>query len=242
MLLVTFAATAADKRSGYDDASRETRAMQDDDFANPAFLWVRRGEGLWSRADVPAGKSCASCHGEPAAMRGVAARQPAFDAAAGRPMNLDERIQRCRTERQGAPAFAAEGDDLLALSALVGLQSRGLPMSVAGDGPAAPFLDRGRQLFATRHGQLNLSCAQCHDGRAGEKLAGNVIPQGHPNGYPLYRLEWQSIGSLGRRLRNCMTGIRAEPFAPGSEEAAALELYLGWRATGLRMETPAVRP
>ena len=36
---------------------------------------------------------------------------------------------------------------------------------------------------------------------AGQKLAAVTIPQGHPTGYPIYRLEWQTLGSLKRRLR-----------------------------------------
>jgi sulfur-oxidizing protein SoxA len=39
-----------------------------------------------------------------------------------------------------------------------------------------------------------------------------------------------------------MIGVRAEPFAADSPELADLELYLGWRANGLDVETPAVRP
>ena len=73
-------------------------------------------------------------------------------------------------------------------------------------------------------------------------VAGNVVPQAHPTGYPLYRLEWQSLGSLERRLRNCLTGIRAEPYDYGAPELVDLELYLMWRARGMTMETPAVRP
>jgi sulfur-oxidizing protein SoxA len=128
------------------------------------------------------------------------------------------------------------------LSAYVGLQSRGLPIAVDGDGPARPFRDAGQALFDTRMGQLNLSCTQCHDGLAGRRLAGSTVPQGHPNGYPEYRLEWQGMGSLYRRVRNCMTGVRAEPFAAYSAEFANLALFLTWRANGLRVETPAVRP
>ena len=70
-------------------------------------------------------------------------------------------------------------------------------------------------------GQLNLSCAQCHDDNWGKRLAGSVIPQAHPNGYPIYRLEWQSVGSLQRRLRNCIFGMRAEPFAFGAPSSRA---------------------
>ncbi|MFY7961809.1 MAG: sulfur oxidation c-type cytochrome SoxA, partial [Elsteraceae bacterium] len=63
-----------------------------------------------------------------------------------------------------------------------------------------------------------------------------------PNGYPIYRLEWQTMGSLSRRLRNCLTGVRAELLEYGSPTQVALELYLGWRATGLKVETPGGRP
>jgi sulfur-oxidizing protein SoxA len=123
------------------------------------------------------------------------------------------------------------------------MQSRGLPMNVEASGPAAQAaLEQGKALFNLRMGQLNLACAQCHDELAGRRLGGSRIPQGHPNGYPEYRLEWQGMGSLERRLRNCLTGIRSEPFPPGSPELAALEFYLGWRANGLPVETPAVRP
>jgi sulfur-oxidizing protein SoxA len=230
---------AGDRRSGYEDASPDTRAMQDDDAANPAFLWVKQGESLWSEAAGTAGKSCANCHGDVTTLRGAAAHYPAFDAARNRLVTMEQRINFCRTDHMGAPAFAWDDDKLLSLSALVGLQSRGLPLAVE---PREPFLSEGAALFRERMGQLNLSCAQCHEDRAGLSLGGSVIPQGHPNGYPEYRLEWQGLGSLYRRLRNCVVGVRAEPFPPDSKEAAALSLFLTVRANGMRIETPAVRP
>jgi L-cysteine S-thiosulfotransferase len=233
----------AEKRTGYLDASQETRAMQDDDAANPGFLWVQQGEALWSQLPGGGGRSCADCHGAAAvAMRGVAARYPVFDARLGRPVTLGQRIEQCRVERQSQAPLPPDSDALLGLAAYVGLQSRGMPMQVAVDGPARPFLEAGEALFTTREGQFNLSCAQCHDGLAGQRLGGGVIPQGHPNGYPEYRLEWQGMGSLERRIRNCQVGVRAEPFAADGLELAELELYLGWRANGLKVETPAVRP
>lgn len=234
---------AGEKRSSYDDASPATRAMQDDDAANPGFLWVQQGEALWSQPAGPAGQSCASCHGEaPVSMAGVAARYPMVDPTLGRPITLDGRIRQCRVDRQGAPDSPPDSETMLALGAWVGLQSRGQPIAVDGDGPARPFLDAGRRVFETRMGQLNLSCAQCHDGLAGQRLAGSVIPQGHPTGYPQYRLEWQAMGSLHRRLRNCTTGVRAAPFALDDPDLVNLMLFLGWRANGLRMDAPAVRP
>jgi sulfur-oxidizing protein SoxA len=230
---------AGERRSGYDDASPDTRAMQDDDAANPAFLWVTQGETLWSEQSGTEGKSCASCHGDINTMRGIAAHYPKFDPKRDHPVSLEQRINFCRTEHMGAPAYAWDDDKLLSLSALVGLQSRGMALAAE---PREPFVSDGAALFRQRMGQLNLSCAQCHEDRAGLKLAGSVIPQGHPNGYPEYRLEWQSMGSFYRRLRNCMIGVRAEPFAPDSREANSIQLFLAVRANGMRVETPAVRP
>jgi L-cysteine S-thiosulfotransferase len=243
LALLVPGAPAEEKRSGYRDASPETRAMQDDDAENPGFLWVQQGEALWTQRPDGGGRSCADCHGAaPVAMRGVAARYPVFDAHLGRPVSLTQRIQRCRVDRQGVAAYSAESEALLGLTAYVGLQSRGMPVRVAIGGPARPFFEAGEALFTMRQGQLNLSCSQCHDGLAGQRLGGSVIPQGHPNGYPEYRLEWQGMGSLERRIRSCLVGVRAEPFVADSLELVDLELYLGWRANGLPVETPAVRP
>ena len=248
VLIVAAAAIAGEiprgeRRSGYEFMSRETRAMQDDDTANPAMLWVLEGEALWKAKAGTAGRACADCHGDArTTMKGVAARHPAFDPARGRPISLEQRISACRVDRQGAPPLAHESRELLALTAFVARQSRGLPIDVTIDARTQPFVDAGRATFHRRQGQLNLSCSQCHDDHWGRQLAGNVIPQAHPTGYPLYRLEWQGMGSLQRRLRGCLTGIRAEPYEYGAPELVDLELYLMSRAAGMKMDSPAVRP
>jgi len=229
----------AERRSGYLDMGQATRAMQDDDATNPATLWVLDGEALWARKAGAAALACADCHQD---LRGVAARHPAYDAATGRLVNLEQRINQCRTVRQQAPALAYESRALLALTAYVGRQSRGMPIQVEASERTKPFLEAGRATFLRRQGQLNLACTQCHDERAGRRLAGVAIPQGHPTAYPIYRLEWQGVGSLHRRLRNCMIGIRAEPYALGAPEYVELELYLMWRARGMPLESPGVRP
>jgi len=231
-----------ERRSGTAFMSRETQAMQEDDRANPGMLAVLDGETLWNEA--PAGaKACAGCHGDAStAMKGVAARHPAFDEARGRPVDLEQRINACRTEHQHAALLAWESRELLALTAYVAKQSRGVAISAGTDARSRPFVEAGRALFNRRQGQLDLSCAQCHDDNWGKRLAGSVIPQAHPTGYPEYRLEWQNIGSLQRRLRSCTFGVRAEPLAFGAPEQVDLELYLMWRARGMPLEPPAVRP
>lgn len=242
-LLVGGQTSNADRRSGFDFMAPETQALQRDDASNPGMLWVLEGEALWQQPAGPSGTSCADCHGDAAeSMRGVAARTPAFDTTTGRPIDLQGRINQCRQARQGAEPFAAESQELLALTTAVAHQSRGMPVTPVDDPRLTPFVAEGRRLFERRIGQLDLSCAACHEQRWGQKLGGSVIPQAHPTGYPIYRLEWQSVGSLQRRMRNCMIGVRAEPYAWGAPEFTALELYLRSRAEGLRVETPGVRP
>ena len=231
------------RRSGAEFMSAETRAMQEDEAANPATLWLLDGESLWVRKAGRADVSCATCHGDASkSMRGVAARYPAYDTSAARPIDLEQRINACRTGAQQAEPFAFESRDLLALTTYVARQSRGMPITIRENATLAPFIERGRMAFSRRQGQLNMSCAQCHDANWGRKLGGNPIPQAHPTGYPLYRLEWQSVGSLQRRLRNCLAGVRAEAPPYGAPDLVDLELYLMWRARGMPLETPAVRP
>jgi sulfur-oxidizing protein SoxA len=233
----------AERRSGYSFMAADTKAIQDDDTANPGMLWVLDGETLWNRKLGAADKSCADCHNNASeSMKGVAARYPAFDKELGRPVDLEARINLERSRHQDAEPLAYESRDLLALTAYIAEQSRGAAISTGDDPELAPFVAKGRELYMRREGQLNLACTNCHDDNWDKRLAGSAVTQGHPTGYPMYRLEWQSLGSLQRRLRGCIFGVRAQPYAFGAPELVELELYLMTRARGMPIESPAVRP
>lgn len=216
----------------------ETQALQSDDFANPGFLWVDRGETLFSSAPTSA-PSCASCHKH--GLSGVAATYPAYDSDTRTVLNLEGRINQCRTKHQNQPSLPYESDELLSLTAYVAHQSRGASVSVDISGSARAVYEEGARYFRTRRGQFNLSCQQCHTENWGKRLRGDTLSQGHGNGFPAYRLEWQSMGSLHRRLRDCDIGVRAEPLPYGDPLYIAVELYLAARADGLEVESPAVR-
>ncbi len=226
--------------SGYDFLLPETRALQDDDFANPGMLWVELGERLWTQ-QAGNGGSCQSCHGAAESMKGAGTRYPQWSARHDRVVSLEQQINDCRTERQQAEPLDYGSDELVALTTLVAHQSRGLPLNVAIDGPAAPAYSRGKAYYETRRGQLNLSCANCHVEQAGSRLRGEPISQGQVNGFPVYRQLWQDMGSVGRMIAWCNDAVRAEPLAEGSQMAVDLELYLRSRGNGLPVETPAVR-
>ena len=255
MLLPVFAASLAlaqgggdKRRTGYQDMSPALQQMEDDDTSNPGMLFVQVGEALWKQAAGKANKSCADCHnGVETSMKGVATRYPAFPKGADAniaegPVDLEGRINLCRTGQQQAEALKPESQDLLALTAYVTHASRGLPIAPPNDPRLAKFRAEGEAMFKRREGQLNLSCANCHDDNAGKKLAGATIPEAHPTAYPIYRSEWQTLGSLKRRLRNCLIGMRTDPYAYDSPQYVAYEVYLMDRARGLKIEAPGIRP
>jgi sulfur-oxidizing protein SoxA len=237
------AVASEDRRTGYDDMSPALQALQDDPM-NPGAFWVLDGERLWSEPAGSTGQSCADCHGSAeTAMQGVAARYPAWDDATSAPVDLSGRIVLCQVRHQGIADASDRADPgHLAILAYLAHQSREMPIAPDPDPRLAPARAMGEALFNTRMGQLNLSCAQCHNDNSGGYLAAARIPEAHPTGYPQYRLEWETLGTLDRRLAGCMTGVRAEPFLAGSFEMVALELYLKSRAAGLAVETLPIRP
>lgn len=229
------------QQSSYQLMTPENQVMQDDPNLNPAMFWVMDGLSLWKEKAGKRNVSCASCHGDSGQkMVDVATQFPKVQQ--GKLQTLEGQINQCRTSKQEASPLAYESKELLALTTFVATQSKGLPIAIQETPQNKKDLQQGHQFFNERMGQLNLSCAQCHQDRAGLKLGGSLIPQGQPNAYPIYRIEWQTMGSLQRRLRNCMSGVRAKQFEYGSTEMAQLELFLMWRARGMPLETPGVRP
>jgi len=228
--------------SGWHFRKPETKTLQQDDFDNPGYLWVDRGEDLWSEVDGDAGKSCQSCHDDAAdTMAKAGPAYPKWNADLKKPVNLEQRINLCRTDQMKAKAWKWESNELLSMTTYVRNQSRGTPVMVKTDGDLKPWFEKGKSLYYTRVGQLDMSCANCHEDYYGKQIRADMLSQGQSNGFPTYRLKWQKIGSLHRRFRGCMKNIRAKPYKNGSDEYVALELYLAYRGQGLPVETPAVR-
>ncbi|SIS86837.1 diheme cytochrome SoxA (sulfur oxidation) [Insolitispirillum peregrinum] len=227
--------------SGLLIADPTTREMEWDDVANPGMLWVERAQALWEQRDGQAGKACGDCHHAPASLRGAATGYPQV-AADGKTLHtLEDRINQCRQQQMQAAPWPYDSDALVAMTTLVKGQSRGLPMAVRIDGPAARWFRRGEQVYQRRIGLMRLSCHDCHVTLEGASLRAEQLSQGQSNGFPTYRLKWQDLGSLQRRFRECNSNIKAEPLPYGDPDYQALELYLAWRGNGLPIETPAVR-
>ncbi len=225
--------------SGWRFRSEETRALEADDFDNPAMVFVEQGRDLYNTPDGEAGKSCADCHGDVSSFKGLRTVLPRVDG--GKLMSMEDYINKCRTERMKAEPWKWSGAQMQSVVALIGLQSRGMPVNVKIDGEAKPFWEKGKELYYTRVGQLDMACASCHEENYGKMIRADHLSQGQINGFPTYRLKNAKLNSIHARFKGCMKNIRAEPYKEGSPEFHALELYVASRGNGLSVETPSVR-
>ncbi|RME18650.1 MAG: sulfur oxidation c-type cytochrome SoxA [Alphaproteobacteria bacterium] len=228
--------------SGWLYRIESTRAMEADDFENPAITFVEEGIDAWNTVEGTEGKSCASCHGDISeGMKGVRARMPAVNEN-GELWSLEDYINNCRVNRMGAEPYKWDKGPMKNMTAAISMQSRGMPMNVAVDGPAAPFWERGRDMYYTRYGLLQLSCASCHEKNNNNYIRGDHLSQGQIVGFPTYRLKKGGLVSIHNRLKGCIRDTRAETFPIGSQELRELELYVASRGNGLSVEGVAVRP
>jgi len=228
--------------SGWLYRESETRVMQMDDFDNPAMVFADQGLDMWDTVDGTEGKSCATCHEGIESMKGVRTSMPKMNGAGSDLWSMENFINDCRTNRMGAEAWKWNSDDMKNMTSAISLQSRGEPMKVSVEGAAADWWERGKEIYYTRYGQLELACANCHEDNAGNMIRADHLSQGQINGFPTYRLKDAGVVSIHQRFVGCVRDTRAETFAAGSEEFRALELYVASRGEGLSIEGVSVRP
>lgn len=224
--------------SGWRFRADETQALEEDDFDNPAFVFVDQAMELWETADGSEGKACADCHALED-FAGLRASLPRVEN--GELVSLEDLINRSRVEHMGAKPWKWSGSQMTGMTALIGLQSRGMPVNVAVDGEAAPFWEKGKEIYYTRVGQLQMACANCHEDNYGNMIRADHLSQGQTNGFPTYRLKNAKLNSIHGRFKGCMKNIRGTPYKEGSPEFKALELYVASRGNGLSVESPSVR-
>jgi len=228
--------------SGWHFRKDETQALQMDDFENPAMIFVDQAIDAWDTAEGAEGKSCASCHGDvEESMAGVRAVYPKWNEAAGEVRTLNMQINDCRENQMGAEKWKYTGGKMTAMEALISVQSRGMPVNVAIDGPAQSTWEKGKEMYYTRTGQLELSCANCHEDNYGNMIRADHLSQGQINGFPVYRLKNTKLNTAHARFKGCVRDTRAETYKPGSADFVALELYVASRGNGLSVEAPSVR-
>lgn len=228
--------------SGYEFLSEQAKEMQSDDFQNPGYLLITHGLEIYAKSGDN-DKACSNCHGHQGKKFSPEsiAQFPKFNAQLQQPISLRDQIQQCWTERLENFPLLYDDPQLLALETFIRNKAIGEKVNVDISGAMKPFYEAGKSLYFTRFGQMEMTCAHCHDKYTGKMLRGQKLSQGHTNGFPEFRLESEKVVNLPQRLRECFRSLRAETFPQNSDEFRNLEVYLNARGNGLKIETPAVR-
>lgn len=217
--------------------------LQAPEAMNPISLWIEEGKRKWE-------KNCTACH----ALEKVVSSVPNFPKLdiTQNLINLEDQISVCRQRVEKIPpssgkVFSNDDSPTLELSTFLNDAARQLSIQIAPpkDSKHADtwkqHLNEGERLFKTRLGHMNLSCQQCHDGKVGASMRAQKITAGHPTGFPAYRISWQGLGSIERRIRACYSGVQAQVPAQQDIRLRQIELYLKIRAQGMPLEGPSIR-
>jgi L-cysteine S-thiosulfotransferase len=221
------------------DLRKQWRAI--DDFP-PYDFAIERGKQMFA-TPFKNGKTYGDCFPD----KGIGIRQnyPYFDDKTGEVITLELALNRCR-EQNGEAAYSYVKDEMASLTAYMAFTSRGklFDVKIPNDPRALAAYENGRRYFYTRRGQLNFSCASCHVQNPGNHIRTEVLAPalGIVAGMPIYRSEWNGMGTMSRRLVTCNSQVRGVPLTPQDEDYRDVEYYLTFMANGLPVSGPATRP
>lgn len=248
----------------------QLQALQNDSHKNPVALWLDKGASLWQAQCQSCHGAIDKLKGSAATFPRLAEGGKTLRNLEDQIARCQQRGAHVAKGSASGAAIAtaatatSDNDDVLALSAALHQAAQGERINVAAHTPSASAtsttsttangalakdleaawqarLANGQQLYQTRMGRINLACMHCHDQKVGAQMRADTISQGHPTGFPIYRMSWQTLGSTERRLRACYSGVQAPLPVPGSAELRDLELFLKVRANGMPLDGPSIR-
>lgn len=222
-----------------DAASREQ--WEDIEEFAPYELNLSSGEELFNKPFAN-GNTYASCFDN----GGIGIRQnyPYFDTVSGEIKTLELEINECRLANNEKPLKWKSGR-IADISAYMAFTSRGnkFNITIPNDSRALAAYNRGKQLFYTKQGQLNLACADCHVNYAGRKLRAEILSPalGHLTHFPAYRSQMGNMSTTHRRYAGCFKQVRAKVLKAQSTEYRALEYFQTYMSNGLKVNGPGSR-
>jgi sulfur-oxidizing protein SoxA len=188
------------------------------------------------------GKTYASCFRN----GGIGIKQdyPYFDTSTGKVVTLEGAINACRTSN-GEQPLGWEKGDMADISAYMAYTSRGniINVKIPADQRALDAYNRGKAHYYEKRGQLNMSCADCHQFNAGNRIRADILSPalGQASHFPVYRSKWGNLGTLQRRYVGCNEQVRASPYKPQSDEYNTLEYFHTYLSNGLELNGPSSR-
>lgn len=201
---------------------------------------IENGEVLFNTSFAN-GQTYASCFDN----GGVGIRQnyPYFDDARGEVISLELSINECR-EKNGEKPLKWEVNDIADLSAYMAWTSRGNAMNIKVQSEAAlKAYQEGKEFYYTKRGYLNNSCATCHVQGAGRHVRTETLHPalGEVTNWPNFRLKWEHLGTLHKRISRCHRDQGAKRFQAQDSRYRNVEYFMSYMSNGLPVNGPGVR-
>lgn len=228
---------------------------------NPAELLVMRGEELWKTKRGPRQASLEACDlGKgPGVVKGAYVELPRWFADTDAVMDAEARIVHCMVTLQGVPRadalrnpYSGAGQKQTELEALVAFvveESRGMTINLPHTHPKeiAAF-QRGEKIFNFRGGPYDFSCASCH-GEDDKRIRLQDLPnltKIEPARrafatWPAYRVSQGAMRTMQWRIYDCFRQQRFPEIEYISPASIDLITFLGVRAKGGTMDSPAIK-
>ena len=213
-----------------------------DPMENPGLWTIDKAQALW-KENGPGGKSCNSCHSNPAAaFKTWAASMPKWEPRLDKVLGVEEFVTRHAKATTGA-AWLMETDDNRVMSVYLHFLANGQPINVDMSPPAKAAAQRGEALANRKLGELNFACTDCHGKSANHWIRGQWLgaPKGQYDHFPTWRTSQQKIWDIRQRFQWCQVNIRANELPPDSKEYGDLEMYLATQSQGLKISVPGIR-
>jgi sulfur-oxidizing protein SoxA len=228
---------------------------------NPAELVAMRGQELWKTPRGPKKVSLEKCDLGlgPGVVKGAYAQLPRYFADADQVMDFETRLVHCMVTLQGferADAvkipYSGAGQrqtDIEAITAYVVEESRGMPVAVPQKHPKErASYDRGKRLFYMRAGPYDFACSTCH-GVDNQRIRLQDLPnfeKAEPaqrafTTWPAYRVSQGALRTMQWRLNDCFRQQRWPEPIFASQGTIDLITFLGVKAAGGKMDSPAIK-
>jgi sulfur-oxidizing protein SoxA len=227
---------------------------------SPVELFELTGEELWKKKQGPKNVSLEQCDlgMGPGVLAGAHARLPRYFADTDRVMDSETRILHCMLTLQGRSLEEAtkrlfgnadKPSEMEYLAAYVAGQSRGHKLEPGWGHPKEKAsYELGKNLYFTRTGLWDFSCASCH-GEEGKRIRMSELPVLYkPEAvrpliatWPAYRVSNSTFKTMQWRINNCFAQMRTPEPVFGSDVVNAMNMFLTVTAQGEPYRGPGTK-
>ncbi len=201
---------------------------------------VDAGKELYENTKFKNGKSFKDCFPDPA----IAGEYPKFVKGKG-VVTLTVAINECLVSNKEKPWNMEKGKlaDLEAYFASVSKEKGKKVHIVIDSKEAAEAYEHGKKIYYTQRGYLKLSCANCHIQGAGKRVRNEYLSPlyGQVAHFPVYRLAWEDLGTLERRIKGCEKNQGETTHKLDSKWMRDLIYFLTYMSNGLHVAGPDIR-